>query len=196
MFKRLTVLMGMALVALTIGACSKKSDNNNNGYYNGYNNNYVNAPNSCYVSGGANRYQWLNGQCRDVQQNVNVAQNYCAQAASGYSYDQRCNFYGGYQYYPGYQWSGGNYTYTNAGNACSIYNTAYQQFYPVVLPNRGLVCIGSSTYNYINSYYGVSPFLYGSALRGCYPGSTSCHCRSFGGSLGWIQGGVSIGVCF
>lgn len=182
MKRHLFTLFGLVLVALAMGACSKKSGSNNNHGYGNYNM----APNSCYNSGGPNRYQWLNGQCRDVQQNTTVAQNYCTQAASGYSYDPRCNYYGGNQVYSG-------------SNACSIYGYG---FYPVYLPSAGgYVCINNNTYNHINSYYYgyMNPYMYNGGYYGCVPGMTSsfnCNCKTLGGTLGWFSAGLSIGICF
>ncbi len=185
------ILVAVAAISMGVVGCSKKDKNDNY-------NNYTSAPNSCFNSGGPNRYQWVNGQCQDVQQNRIVSQNYCTNSQYGNTYDPRCNYYGGNQFYPGTVGGGGYY---NGGNNCSIYDN-YQtgeRFYPVYLPQAGgYVCIGSSTYNYIGNYYGYMPSYYYNSgyLRGCYPGVSSCSCKSFGGSLGWYYGGISIGICF
>lgn len=180
---------------LALSACSRDNGNNNNGFNNG---NFAYAPNSCFNSGGPNRYQFLNGQCRDVQTNNIVSQNLCVNASFGNTYDPTCNYFGQNNQFLGGGFVGGGFGGIggNLGNNCSIYNTPTTQYHPVVLPDRGLVCIGNSSFNFINSYYGVSPFMVGGAFQGCFPGSSSCHCRSFGGSLGFYSGGISLGICF
>lgn len=179
------MIIASAAMAIGLVACDKGGGGNNGAW-----NNNVYAPNSCLNSGGANRYQFVNGTCRDVQQNQTVPQNYCANSQFGNTYDPQCNYYGGSNFFPGS---------VNGGNACSIYNDGFQQWYPVYMPQAGgYVCVSSNTFNYIGGYYGGFPSYYQNYgyLQGCYPGVSSCNCQGFGGSLGWYSAGISVGICF
>ena len=108
------ILFFMASVALLFTtACDKDKDKDNNRW--GY------APNSCYASGTNAQYRWANGQCIDVRNNQPVSNvNLCSQASHGYSYDPRCNTYGGFNNgLPGggYGWTGGNFAWNDACSA-------------------------------------------------------------------------------
>lgn len=102
-----------AVAALGLTACDKDKDNNN-GY--GY------APNSCYNTGGANQYRYINNRCVDTRrgnQPVPQGQEYlCGQNQVGASYDPRCQSYTGWN--NGYGNNGlpfGN----NPNDLCSMY---------------------------------------------------------------------------
>ncbi|MEK6556649.1 MAG: hypothetical protein AABZ31_15470 [Bdellovibrionota bacterium] len=165
----------------------------NNGYNGGYgyNNQYnqFNQYNNGYQYN--QRYQWNNGQCIDVQDGGAVNQSLCQNV--NYSGNQSCTYYGQ-----------GNGIYTGnvsgAYNACSIYNTAYEQFYPVYYPNLGTtVCAGYSAYSTFYQY-GMPNYYsgYNNVYHGCTMGyaTPGCKCKTFGGTLGWMSAGVTMGVCY
>lgn len=201
--KKSIYLIGLLALSFAFIGCDKKSKNNNDGRV------YAYAPDSCYGNfngnqyGGYNqfnqfgnfnygqRYQWRNSQCVDTQDGSAVPQNLCQNV--NYSYNQNCTYYGQ-----------GNYVYNGgihgAYNACSIYNTPYEQFYPVYYPNIGTtVCAGysaySSFYQYGNPafYPGYNNVFYGCSMGYSQPG---CKCKTFGGTLGWFYAGAALGVCY
>jgi hypothetical protein len=204
--KKTIYLIGLLIMSLVFVGCSK---DRNNGQVQAF------APNSCFNNGfggnnvnfGGNggfnqfnngfnqynqRYQWRNSQCVDVQdggavrdpslcQNINVSGN------------QNCTYYGqGNGVYNG--------NVSGAYNACSIYNTAVEQFYPVYYPNLGTtVCAGYSAYASFYQY-GMPAYYpgYNNVYHGCTPGYASygCKCKTLGGSLGWFSAGITMGVCY
>ncbi len=193
--RKLIYYVAGALMALSMAACSKDK---------GGSNPYAYSPNSCMTTGGANRYQYVNGQCRDVQTNRNVSVNLCSQASYGYGgYDPRCNTgygYNNYGYNNGYMMGGFNTGLpTMGGNACAIYNSPLGTYYPAYLPQMGgYVCVKYTYSMFYGAGYG-SPMFYGgynNVFQGCTPGYSRCNCRTFGGNLGFISAGVSMGICY
>lgn len=172
------------------------------------------APNSCFANGGSGynsvpggynpwnnggvnqyhqRYQWSNGVCIDVQDGGAVRDANLCQNHVNYSYNPGCTYYGhGNGYFNG--------PVSGAYNACSIYNTPYEQFYPVYYPNLGTtVCAGYSAYSTFYQY-GTPVYYpgYNNVFQGCTMGyaTPGCKCKTFGGQLGWFSAGVTLGVCY
>jgi hypothetical protein len=191
MKKALYILLAFAAVAVAATGCSKKSGGGGTNAY---------APASCFNSGYNNgynngvpgiQYQWRNGQCVDIQNGQVANQALCNSVNNNYSYNQNCNTFGGNQF-----WQGGNAF--GAYNQCSVYNTAFETFYPVFYAGIGVVCAGYAAYNTMWSYGSPAYYPgYNNVYQGCVPGaSSSCHCRSFGGTMGWFYGGVQLGICY
>ncbi len=177
---------------------------NNNGYQNtgynggGYNSGGYNNNNQGYINNGqytyGQRYQFQNGQCVDTRNNqyTIVSPSLCQNIQ--YSNNANCTNYGY-----------GNGTYQGqvqgAYNACSVYNTAAEQFYPVYYANLGVtVCAGYSAFSTLYGA-GIPAFYpgYSNVFQGCIPGVTGpgrCACNSFGGRLGWFSAGIQLGVCY
>lgn len=211
-------LIGLVAVALMGVGCSKSKGNGtvqayspnscfnnvngvNNGYLNnGFNNGYLNnanyngnyTNNNSGINNGINqRYQPQNGHCLDTARGgVEVSYSLCNNVS--YSNNASCTNYGyGNGYYNG--------NVQGAYNACSIYNTPVEQFYPVYYANLGVtVCAGYSAINTLYAY--GQPAFYGgynNIFQGCIPGVPSrCNCNSFGGRLGWFSAGIQLGVCY
>jgi hypothetical protein len=149
------------------------------------------APNSCFANGGINRFRWLNGQCVDAQTSQVAAPFSCQNPQMNLINDPRCFHVGGNTLGMG--------MFNQFGaDACSI---AYG---PGFVTGRGfwgeLVCVNTGTWNFISTFYGMNPMLIGGLPQTCVPGGANnfgrCHCRSFGGTLGWVSGGAYIGFCF
>lgn len=174
----------------------------NNGYNGGYNNGYnggygYNNRNNNSGIGNQNgqygqRYQWQNGHCIDTNDGDEVSASACNNVS--YSNNRNCTNYGyGNGYYQG--------NVQGAYNACSVYNTAVEQFYPVYYANLGVtVCAGYSAFNTMYGA-GIPAFYpgYQNVFQGCIPGVTGpgrCACNSFGGRLGWMSAGIQLGVCY
>lgn len=189
----------------------------NNGYNSGYNNGYNGGNNGGYNSGynGGNgynnanynrnnnsgignnnqygqRYQWQNGQCIDTNDGDVVSASACNNVR--HSNNASCTNYGyGNGYYQG--------NVQGAYNACSVYNTASEQFYPVHYAHLGVtVCAGYSAFNTMYGA-GIPSFYpgYQNVFQGCIPGVSGagrCACNSFGGRLGWMSAGIQLGVCY
>ena len=194
-------LVAMSLVFV---GCDKDKGGNNDGRV------YAYAPDQCFNGVGFNqgfnnfnqfnqfgnfnygqRYQWRNSQCVDTQDGSAVPQNLCQNI--NFSNNPNCTYYGQ-----------GNFIYNGgiggAYNACSIYNTPFEQFYPVYYAHLGTtVCAGYSAYNTFYQY--GSPIYYpgyNNVFHGCTPGfyTPNCNCKTFGGTLGWFHAGATLGVCY
>lgn len=164
----------------------------NNANYNRNNNSGIGTQNGQYGNSNGQRYQWQNGQCIDTNDGDVVSASACNNV--NYSNNSNCTNYG---------YGNGNYqgNVQNAYNACSIYNTAAEQFYPVHYAHLGVtVCAGYSAFNTMYGA-GIPAFYpgYQNVFQGCIPGVTGpgrCACNSFGGRLGWFQAGIQLGVCY
>lgn len=205
--KKTIYLISLLIMSLAFVGCSKDKKGNgqvyayapNSCFNNGYNNNgyggYGNQYNQFNQAGNYNynqRYQMRNGQCVDVQDGGAV-RDYSLCQNINYSGNANCTYYGH-----------GNGVYTGnvsgAYNACSIYNTGYEQFYPVYYPHLGTtVCAGYSAYSSFYQY-GTPAYYpgYNNVYHGCTPGYSSygCKCKTLGGSLGWFSAGITMGVCY
>jgi hypothetical protein len=208
--KKTIYLIGLLIMSLAFAGCGNRDRNNgqvqafapnscfNNGFNNnfgGFNNQFNNGFNNQF-NGGFNqfnqRFQWRNGQCIDVQDGGAVRDpNLCQNI--NLSGNPNCTHFG--------QGNGVfNGPVAGAFNACSIYNTAVEQFYPVYYPNLGTtVCAGYSAYATFYQH-GVPAFYPGfnNVFHGCTPGYTAfgCSCKTLGGTLGWFSAGVTLGVCY
>lgn len=181
--KKLSKLALILMAVATFSACSNRDNNNNGG---GFNPNGF-APNSCFNSGGLNQFRWANGTCIDSRSGQPTSPQFCQGNQMGFSNDQQCNFVGGFQI-PGGQFGFG-------ADACTqAYGFGW-------VTSRGmfgeLICINAQTWGHISSFYGQAPILFNGMYQTCIPGGiNNCRCQSFGGTLGWFQGGVSMGFCF
>lgn len=211
--KKSIYLIGLLIMSLAFVGCDKGKKNNNGQVY-------AYAPNSCYNNGyGGNgynngygypnngynqfnqfnngyqynqRYVWSNNQCIDVQDGGAVRNPSLCNNVN-YSGNQSCTYYG---------YNNGVYTGNVSGafNACSIYNTPYEQFYPVYYPQlRTTVCAGYSAYSSFYQY-GTPAWYpgYNNVFYGCSAGykTPGCKCKTFGGQLGWFYAGATLGVCY
>jgi hypothetical protein len=225
----LTTVVGLALVMVGCGKDDKNNNNDNNGNYNlsrcgaGYdsNGNRIFDPR---FNGGRqtdyNRYRFVDNRCVDVQQNRPVDNNFCY----GYNsnlYDD-CGYDGGYPggWHGGGGWNGNSWgtSWTSTqvfqrsiqyvsshnlnGNACSIYNTYGSSYFPVYIPQTGmLMCAGFSDLQSVLYTQGRYPRYYqgyNNIYQGCTIGSyySGCNCVSVGGNIGRLSVGANIGLCF
>lgn len=194
MKKSFYILVAFAAIMTAMAGCSKKKGGGVAAFVPGQCfNGYTTVPGG--LPGpypGYNGYQWNNGQCIDTRTNTVAPITACQNVVNNYSFAPNCNYYGGMNFW--------NVPVTGAYNACSVYNTPYEQFYPVYYANLNLtVCAGYSTYNYLWTF-GTPAYYpgYNNVLQGCIPGTTinGCRCNSFGGTLGWFHGGVTLGICY